>query len=104
MLRRRIAKSIIWLDSVAKIRLLATLKEHPCDRFESERSSLAPLPSPYGGSAYVRFKIRQLFPFPSSQSSIRYSIFGARGRKLFTAELRLANAAREEKITIVLVA
>lgn len=39
----------IWLDTVANTRLHSTLHERPCDRFEAERSLLAPLPLPYGG-------------------------------------------------------
>jgi len=40
----------LWLDTVANVRLHATLKERPCDRFEVERGSLGALPLPYGGS------------------------------------------------------
>ena len=43
-----------WLDSVANVRTHATLKERPCDRFQVERSSLAPLPLPYAGKRLQR--------------------------------------------------
>ena len=44
----------LWLDAVANVRLHATLKERPCDRFIVERASLAALPLPYGGKRLQR--------------------------------------------------
>lgn len=38
-----------WLNEVANVRVHATLKERPVDRFTLERSSLRSLPLPYGG-------------------------------------------------------
>jgi len=39
----------VWLDTVANIRVHATLKERPRDRFDREKPSMSPLPLPYGG-------------------------------------------------------
>jgi transposase len=39
----------MWLDSIANMRIHATLKERPIDRFAREKPFLAPLPIPYGG-------------------------------------------------------
>jgi len=38
-----------WLDEVANVRIHATLKERPIDRFFRERSALRALPLPFGG-------------------------------------------------------
>lgn len=38
-----------WLREVANVRVHATLKERPLDRFLLERPALRPLPLPYGG-------------------------------------------------------
>ena len=39
----------VWLDTVANVRVHATLKERPRDRFDREKPSMSPLPLPYGG-------------------------------------------------------
>ena len=39
----------IWLDEIANVRIHATLKERPIDRFVAERHALGGLPLPYGG-------------------------------------------------------
>jgi len=51
----------LWLDNVANVRMHAMLKERPCDRFETERASLAALPLPYGGK-----RLHQGAPGPRS--------------------------------------
>jgi transposase len=42
-------KVMPWLHEVANIRMHATLKERPVDRFAVERAALRALPLPYGG-------------------------------------------------------
>lgn len=65
----------LWLDGVANVRMHATLKERPCDRFGVERASLAGLPLPYGGKrlqqrAPVSHSIVVPIPFESIQHSL----------------------------------
>jgi transposase len=43
----------IWLDEIANVRIHATLKERPIDRFAAERPALRGLPLPYGGRRRV---------------------------------------------------
>jgi len=40
----------MWLDSIANMRIHATLKERPIDRFAKEKLMLGTLPIPYGGN------------------------------------------------------
>jgi transposase len=40
-----------WLDQVANMRIHATLKERPYDRYLREKDVLTPLPLPYGGQS-----------------------------------------------------
>lgn len=54
-----------WLDEVANVRIHATLKERPIDRFLRERGALRALPLPYGGQrAEVRTKHGLIVPTP----------------------------------------
>ncbi|MGH7707854.1 MAG: IS21 family transposase [Vulcanimicrobiaceae bacterium] len=46
-------ESRIWLDEVANVRIHATLKERPIDRFAREHPSLQALPLPYAGRRLV---------------------------------------------------
>lgn len=43
----------IWLDEVANVRVHATLKEKPVERFAAEKLALRPLPLPYAGGSAV---------------------------------------------------
>lgn len=43
----------IWLDEIANVRIHATLKERPVDRFIRERPTLQALPLPYSGRRIV---------------------------------------------------
>jgi transposase len=43
----------IWLNETANVRLHATLKERPFDRFVIERNQLRPLPLPYAGKRLI---------------------------------------------------
>jgi hypothetical protein len=43
----------IWLNETANVRLHATLKERPFDRYIIERNCLRPLPLPYAGQRSV---------------------------------------------------
>ncbi len=43
----------IWLNETANVRLHATLKERPSDRYVIERDCLRPLPLPYAGQRLI---------------------------------------------------
>ncbi len=50
----------LWLDTVANVRLHATLRERPVDRFALERAALRPLPEIYSGrSMRTPVEVRQ---------------------------------------------
>ena len=60
-----------WLNEVANVRIHATLKERPADRFQHERERLQPLPRPYTG-VVLRDRdeagvLRQVVPLESWQ-------------------------------------
>lgn len=59
-----------WLNEVANVRIHATLKERPIDRFQLERERLQPLPRPYTGlvaGAEEAQVLRQVVPVESWQ-------------------------------------
>lgn len=62
-----------WLHEVANVRIHATLKERPVDRFALERAALRTLPLPYGGrrdDAHVNRQIIVPTPIESLQHSL----------------------------------
>jgi transposase len=52
----------IWLDEVANVRVHATLKEKPIERFAAEKLALQPLPLPYAGESVVSVDTPQSTP------------------------------------------
>jgi transposase len=73
----------VWLDDVANVRLHATLKERPIDRFAVEKLSLAMLPLPYSGRPLLRSEqsvpvVSSPVPFESFQHPLSiYEYFAA---------------------------
>jgi transposase len=67
-----------WLDEVANIRVHATLKERPVDRFLTEKSALRPLPLPYGGRpAVVQASAVHRVPTPIESLQHPLSVYDA---------------------------
>ena len=59
-----------WLNEIANVRIHATLKEKPSDRFQQEREKLQPLPRPYTGvvtGTEEAAVLRQVVPVESWQ-------------------------------------
>ncbi len=65
----------LWLDAVANVRMHATLKERPSDRFVVERTSLGALPLPYGGRRLQQRPLVAYLPaVPTPVESIQHPL------------------------------
>jgi len=62
-----------WLHEIANVRIHATLKERPADRFAIERAALRALPLPYGGSRSEAQEARQLI-VPTPIESLQHPL------------------------------
>lgn len=63
----------IWLNETANVRIHATLKERPADRFLIERNELRPLPLPYGGQRLIA-GTGNSFAIPTPIESIQHPL------------------------------
>ena len=61
----------IWLREVAVVRIHATLKERPVDRFATEKAALRRLPLPYGGQ---RGKVEASISVPTPVESLQHPL------------------------------
>lgn len=72
--------SVDWMGSVANVRIHATTRERPMDRWEQERSQLYPLPSPEFDTSIIRpvLATRQaLVAFDANRYSVPHRLAGA---------------------------
>ena len=65
----------MWLDSIANMRVHATLKERPIDRFARERLLLGALPMPYGGRSLRSLsKTNEMISVPLPIESLQHPL------------------------------
>jgi hypothetical protein len=63
----------IWLDEIANIRIHATLKERPSDRFSFEHAALRALPLPYAGRR-LAVATSSAIPVPPPVESLQHPL------------------------------
>src|SRR5665213_2546050 len=75
----------IWLNETANVRLHATLKERPFDRFAIERERLRALPLPYAGKRLIATHNNSLtVPMPIESLQHPLAIYDKLAREIAT--------------------